>query len=238
MQPRLFTLLSLALGSAIIVAPGLSNIGSDSFYDSAFAAKGGNGKGKGGQSANGNGSSNAKANGNGKSSSGSKSASAGTAGSDKSKKEKSLTSQMGALNAAHASANALRNASPDSRVGMIAAYGQQAAVAAAAQQVADVAAQAAADAVTALDQLNADFTAGLIDQATYDSQLTSLQMAAEAAAADAAALQAAADAADAQAASLLEAAANKTPVTEEVRAAVDALLEGKIEPVAVPTTPQ
>lgn len=47
MERRLSIMLSLALGAAILVAPSLSNIGSESIYDSAFAAKGGNGKGNG-----------------------------------------------------------------------------------------------------------------------------------------------------------------------------------------------
>ena len=44
----------------------------------------------------------------------------------------------------------------------------------------------------------------------------------------AAAAQEAADAAEAEAVNLLDAAANKTPVSEDTRAALDALLEGKI----------
>jgi hypothetical protein len=56
-------------------------------------------------------------------------------------------------------------------------------------------------------------------------------------AAEADALQAAADAADAMAMDLLEDAANK-PVTEDVRAAVDGLLEGKITLPEQPELPQ
>jgi hypothetical protein len=44
----------------------------------------------------------------------------------------------------------------------------------------------------------------------------------------AATAQEAADAAEAEAVSLLDAAANKTPVSDDTRAALDALLEGKI----------
>ena len=44
MQRKISTLLSLALGAAIVAAPSLSNVGSDSAYDTAIAAKGGNGK--------------------------------------------------------------------------------------------------------------------------------------------------------------------------------------------------
>jgi hypothetical protein len=154
---------------------------------------------------------------------------------------------MGALNAAHASANALMNASPDSRVGLIARYGQQAAVAAAAET-------AAADAQTALDGANdaveatyTDYLAAQtaldpLNQATVDA-LTEAETAYNTALANAATAQtdydtaaAAAVEAEALAVGYLEDAANK-PVTPEVREAVDELLAGKIvapEPTAVP----
>jgi hypothetical protein len=57
MQRRHSTVLSLALGAALIVAPSLTKMGSDTIFESAFAAKGGNGKGNGagnGQGANSN----------------------------------------------------------------------------------------------------------------------------------------------------------------------------------------
>jgi len=73
--------------------------------DAAFAGNGngnnGNGNGNGGSRNNGN---NGNGNGNGKNNHG------------------AIASALGALNAAHANENALLNASPNSRVGMIAAY--------------------------------------------------------------------------------------------------------------------
>jgi hypothetical protein len=84
--------------------------------------------------------------------------------------------------------------------------------------------------------LNAQLPGGLmtIDPAAYatlqaqaaaDAQAV---LDAQATIAAAATAQAAADAAEAQAVNLLNAAANKTPVSDETRAYVDGLLEGKI----------
>jgi hypothetical protein len=69
----------------------------------------------------------------------------------------STASSLGALNAAHASDTALANASPNSRVGKIAAYKE-----------AELAAKAAAADAAALDQAVADAQATL-DQATLDA---------------------------------------------------------------------
>src|SRR5215216_4227026 len=144
--------LSVALGAAVLVAPSLGNLGSDSIYDSAFAAKGGNGKGNGGQNGNGNGnggnSSNAGGNsnnagGSSKSNGANKSATIGTTSVGKSKEDKTLTSQMGALNAAHASAQAFANPNPNSRVGRIKEAVMATAATAAAQTAYDTAVQTA-----------------------------------------------------------------------------------------------
>jgi hypothetical protein len=195
----------------------------------------------------------------------------------------SLASKLGALNAAHASAQAFANASPNSRVGLIRAYfieNAQSVEAAklvdAANEKLDLANQALADAQklqkivddtpALLETLKADLPA-LQEAATAAAglpaddpvrvaaekalkDLTDKILAAETAAADAEtklksiviadleaaaqkakdeAVQALADAAAAEADALkaLEAAANK-PVTDEVRDALDKLLEGKI----------
>lgn len=133
------------LGSVAVIA-------AVSIPDMAFAKSGndGNGNGNGGGNGNGNGNGNGggKANGNGNGGN----AKSTESGGEKSKSEKSKTksdsaetskksktkasartnrladelgisaSELGALNAAHANANAFKNASPNSRVGRIGAY--------------------------------------------------------------------------------------------------------------------
>ena len=232
MKSGLTALLSLALGAAMVAAPSVTNIGADAPYDLAFAAKGGNGKGNGG---------------------GNKGASASTAGAGNSGKTNhgATASAMGALNAGHASAQAFANAlakQSTSRVGRIAAYAQQNMVA---DQLATAAVDAAAAAATATAALpGLQTTAATSAQGVLDAQLPGglmetdptayaalqAQAAADALAVTnaqatidaAAAAQEAADAAEAEAVNLLDAAANKTPVSEDTRAALDALLEGKI----------
>ena len=135
MQRRLSILLSMALGAAILVAPSLSNIGSESIYDSAFAAKGGNGKGKGGSK----GASASKGSGNGADSQNTtKVASTGASKKQKTNaKQLALTdplapahpSMLGRWNAAkpmtHPSMLAhIRNGNFNGTIGMLAAYGQ------------------------------------------------------------------------------------------------------------------
>ncbi len=108
---------TLALGSAFLVTPALLDPASPFAIDKAFAGKGGNGNGGGNGGGNGNsGSANA-------------SSSHGNSGNKVAKAEKAtkvnhgaIASKLGALNAAHASATAFANASPNSRVGRIAAY--------------------------------------------------------------------------------------------------------------------
>lgn len=70
-------------------------------------------------------------------------------------KEKNLNAKMGALNAAHANARALENAAPNSRVGMIATYKEQALEAFAAGAELDAAEQALVDAGFTEEQIAA-----------------------------------------------------------------------------------
>ncbi len=264
---------TLALGAAFLVTPALLDPASPFAIDSAFAGKGGNGNGGGNGGGNGNGGS-AKASG-----------SHGNSGNKVAKAEKATkvnhgatASKLGALNAAHASATAFANASPNSRVGRIAAYGEASAAAAesgeallAAQDqlaslnetvtnynmaLADVTAaeeklaedapalQAIVDDLSATDDAKAAAAAELQDlnDAIDTAQTTAdgLEAAAVAAAAqipdaEAAVTQAEIDAEAAEAAEqeALNFAANKTPVSVETKAALDALLVGKITEVAI-----
>jgi hypothetical protein len=142
----------------------------------------------------------------------------------------STASKLGALNAAHASDTALANASPNSRVGKIAAYKEAELAAKAAAADAAAADQAIADAQAALDAALAanadDDPLNDVDQATIDG-LTQDVADAEAAAATAdATAQTAQDDADAT----LINAANKDitdddgNVLTDVRDAVNDLL--------------
>lgn len=135
-------------------------------------------------------------------------------------------SAMGALNASHASANAFAHASPNSRVGRIAAY----------KAANEIAAATDADALgtgftgalglstdVIAQQAYADWQAGTITQADFEAALAaSTDTALQTAYAD----WQAALADDAAANTALEAAANK-PVTPEVKAALDAELAAK-----------
>src|SRR5687768_1129840 len=99
MQRELTILFSLILGTAFVAGPSLMTIGSDSAYDTALAAKGGNGNGKGGGNGNGKaglsgGSTAAKG---GKSSTMSASLAGAKTKGAKSKLDKTLNSRMGAL---------------------------------------------------------------------------------------------------------------------------------------------
>lgn len=141
-------------------------------------------------------------------------------------------SSLGALNAAHASPQAFANAAPNSEIGKIKAYflaNQTAALsdAAALQEAYDSSAPSAVR--DAYEALLAD-PANTTLQAAYDQAITDAGLTAEQVAALAAAYAAWQDAvaADAEAAATLEAAANKTPVSDETKAALDALLVGKI----------
>ena len=166
-------------------------------------------------------------------------------GAGKTSKTKTA-SKLGALNAARASATAFAKAVPNSRVGKIKAYYV-------ANQVA-LTAQTSADETDAVTLQNGFVASGPVlvvnaytalqanpanldlqdayNQAVTDAALTGEQIAAvETAYADwqsavNADVLAANAASEAQAA--LDAAANKQPVSAEARAAVDALLAGKI----------
>ena len=179
-----------------------------------------------------------------------------------------LASKLGALNAAHASANAFAHAAPNSRVGLIRTYflenaeaDESSKLAAIAKEDFESAKQAFDDAVALKklveetpdilvdlnDQLDNAVLAGAEeDVATLTTQIQDAKDAAaaavlklegvdvaalETAASDAqkAADQAALDAkaAEEEAIAALNDAANK-PVTDEIRAALDELLKGKI----------
>jgi hypothetical protein len=192
---------------------------------------GGNGGGKGGGAANGKGG--AQAGGKSQSASNSKAKNIGVAAND-----------LGALNAAHASARALLRASDKSRVGKIRAYRDASILAASLAEIAaqtdaqalqnDFESAIPASALAAYQAWQQDPTNAAL-QAAYQSALVSAGLTAEEIAAlqsdyEAwqAAVQADVDAAAAETAAqdALEAAANKE-VTPEVRAAVDELLAGK-----------
>jgi hypothetical protein len=230
------TLLSLALGTAIVFAPSPSNIGSDNIFDSALAAKGGNGKGNGGGNGSNAGGGTGKASGastsgkSGNANGAGKSASAKAAISAKTKTKTnhgSVASELGALNAAHASAQAFADAAPTSRVGRIAAYATQAAATAAlndaignltlAEQNLATAQAALADPLA--DPLTlADRTQAVADaQAEYDAALD----AATAAASDPAVTDAQA-ALDAAQAALADPLADPLTLADRTQAVVDA----------------
>jgi hypothetical protein len=150
------------------------------------------------------------------------------------------SSDLGALNAAHASSKAFAHASPNSRVGKIKAYyvANEAALTAgadatAAQQtlndnISNLLSESQYSGITA-DQINAalasaDPTTALSDLGITGADATSLMNDYSSwQSADAAAQQDQQLAQDA-----LDAAANKHPVSAETKAALDALLVGKI----------
>ena len=235
---------ALALSMAFIITSALLDMTNPFAIDSAFAKQGGNGNGNGNSGGNGNGNSGGNGNGNSNATS-EKSNSSKSAATEKASKNK-IAQKLGALNAARASAKAFANASPKSRVGKIKAYYLANQVALTAQTTADgTDAVALHDAfvgsgpisvINAYEASQADPTNPTLqdafNQAATDAGLTGEQLAAvettysdwqSAVNADAVAANAASVA---QAA--LDAAANKTPVSAEARAAVDALIAGKI----------
>jgi hypothetical protein len=233
-----------------VISPALMDVTSPFGIDSAYAKKdgGGNsgGNGGGGNTGGEGGDGNSGGKGTGKSSTKSeKSNSSKSVGTGKTSKAKT-TANLGALNAARASAKAFAKALPSSRVGKIKAYY--------AANKAALAAQTTAEETDAVALQNGFVTSGPIsvvnaykalqtdpensslqdtyNQAVTDATLTGEQIAAvetaysdwqSAAKADAIAADAASKA---QAA--LDAAANKQPVSAEAREVVDALLAGKI----------
>lgn len=217
---RLPLLLSAGIAGLLLTALPFGFDGA-TFSPVATQAWAGGGNGHGHGNGNGNGHGNGNANGHDK-----------QAGKDKSQDagDDADASDLGALNAAHASDTALAHANPNSRVGKIAAYKEAELAAKSAAADAAAADQAVADAQGALDAAlaaNAD-TDPLndVDQATIDG-LTQDVADAEAAAATADAdAQAAQDTADAA----LVNAANKDitdddgNVLTDVRDAVNDLL--------------
>jgi hypothetical protein len=119
----LSTLLNLALGAALILAPSLTNIGSGSMYDSAFADKGGNGKGGGsnGNGGNGNGGNGNGGNGNGGNGNGGGNSSRTGNGAVKAKHAKALKKRKVTLNASYSSAVVGLHAAPDANAAIAAA---------------------------------------------------------------------------------------------------------------------
>jgi hypothetical protein len=106
--------LALFFGAVLIAAPAIFGAKGPLSYDQAFAGPGksgdhGGGKGGGGGKSHGGGKSKDK-----------KAAAAEDEEEDEADGKKKL--KLGALNAYHASPNAFKNASPNSRVGKIAAY--------------------------------------------------------------------------------------------------------------------
>ncbi len=175
---RACTLTIALLGSAAIVA-------AVSVPDMAFAKSGngggnGNGGGTGNGGGNGHGGGNGKANGNDKATGGAteKAATKKAANAEATKKNAKVSSQtkrmadelgvspseLGALNAVKANANAFKNAAPNSRVGRIAAFRD--AVIAGQELEADLAEQAALlDTLTPPDRPAADIAAEVDDAA-------------------------------------------------------------------------
>jgi hypothetical protein len=141
-------------------------------------------------------------------------------------------SNLGALNAGHAAPQAFVNAAPNARVGKIKAYflaSQAAAQTDAAALQTALEGSAPAPVVDAYKALQADpanpALQAAYDQAVADAALTEDQ---EATLAGAYSAWQEAVAADAAAASALDAAANKTPVSLETKAALDSLVAGSI----------
>ena len=111
---------AIAFGIGLVVPPALLSVNSPFSIGQAFAEKGGNGGGKGNAGNNG-GTHGGGNHGNGNSASRSFTEAAQTKPS-LNKSRGTISSKLGALNAAHASTTAMANASANSRVGKIAAY--------------------------------------------------------------------------------------------------------------------
>jgi hypothetical protein len=166
-----------------------------------------NGNGNGGGKGNGNGNGNANANGHDKTASAK--SGAGDDGSFDDDDDTASASELGALNAAHASPTALANASPNSRVGKIAAY-KEAAIEAIAND------PAVADAQADLDAAKAAALADNVVTAEEQGEIDSLE-------ADLAAAKHTAITSDDESMAALDAAANK-PITDRVIDTVNDLL--------------
>ena len=252
-----------AFSITTLLAVGPIGIGSSQAIAASNGNENGNGGNSGGSNGNSHSSNNENAGSHGKSHvsgiASSDDASSGEKGdtgkgADKTLKSSSgkLASKLGALNAAHASANAFAHASPNSRIGKIKEYflsneaakeadtklaDAQAAAATAAKNN-TLAQSAVTDAQAALQTAQDALAAATGNQQAVTDAQTALdtaianaaktQIAADATAADVIAAQADAATADAAAQSALNAAANKRPVDDATKAALDALLAGKI----------
>ena len=232
----------VALSMAFVITPALLDVSNPFAIDSAYAKNGGNGNGNSG----GNGNGNAGGSGNGTSSTKSEKTSPSKSVATAKTSKPKMVSKLGALNAARASAKAFANALPNSRVGKIKAYYVANQLAQTARTSADetdalalhvgLLSSGPISVVNAYEALQADpSNPSLLDaynQAATDAALTGEQIAAvETAYSDwQSAANADALAADAtlKAQAALDAAANKKPVSAEARAALDALLAGKL----------
>ena len=215
--------------AALIIGPVVVGSNGPLAYESALAATGGNSNGHS-QGANGN-----------SHNQGGHAGSNATASTNPAASAEVETAlNLGALNAAHASARAFAHASPNSRIGKIRTYYlanqdaiiQQTALMTALAalkpstpvtldqfkvvEAAYLALQENAD-MTLLASLQASYTQALIGAGITDGQVVALQPAYDTW-----------QAAETLAIDTLNTAASKTPVTDETRAALDALLVNKI----------
>jgi hypothetical protein len=193
MHLKTSTLLSLALGAALIAAPNLGKIGADVAYDQAFAAKGGNGKGNGGNGNAGGKSANSSASSkSGNKGGGSKSAKpsgstedetslASLDGSSKKTKGPDHPSSLGRWNATkdfeHPSIQAhIRNGNFTGTMGLLARFGLALNTYGGVQEQAAAAQQASADLAAALQTANYGMTTGTFDLnaalAEYDAAVS------------------------------------------------------------------
>jgi hypothetical protein len=233
----------VALGMAFVITPAVVDVTSPFGIDSAYAKNGGNGNSGGNGNGNSGGNGSGRGSDNGKTSEKSNSSKSVEAGKTS---NTNTASKLGALNAARASAKAFAKAVPNSRVGKIKAYYVANQAALTAQTSADetdavalhesLMSSGPISAVNAYKALQADpknpNLQDAYNQAATDVTLTGEQIAAvETAYSDwQSAVNADAIAADAasKAQAALDAAANNKPVSAEARAAVNALLAGKI----------
>jgi hypothetical protein len=192
---------------ALIAAPLAIDHATPDFGMAKAWAKNGNGNGGGKGNANGNGHGNGNANGHDKTASAK--SSAGDDGSFDDDDDTASGSELGALNAAHASPTAFANASPNSRVGKIAAY-KEAAIEAIAND------PAVADAQADLDAAKAAALADNVVTAEEQAEIDSLE-------ADLAAAKHTAIVNDDESMAALDAAANK-PITDRVIDTVNDML--------------
>ena len=223
-----YSLVTIAFMAALFTGPALVGSNGPLSYDSAWADKGGN---PNSHSQGGNGNSHSQAN-----HAGNATASNNPVAIGQGKTARNL----GSLNAAHASARAFAHASPNSRIGKIKAYYlanqdamvQQTALTTALDalnpatpvtldqfkvvEAAYLALQDNGD-MTLLASLQASYTQALTDAGITDAQVVALQPAYDTW-----------QAAETLAKDTLNTAANKTAVSEETRAALDALLVNKI----------